>query len=55
MGNRVKGGNANFCVTAFTSYDVLSTRALACNREGVYVYEHFKITKTPKPQNPMVN
>ena len=44
----IKGGNAKVYVTAFSSYHVLSTRALSCNREGVYLYEHFKITKRYK-------
>ena len=44
----IKGGNAKNCVTAFSSYHVLSTRTLSCNREGVYLYEHFKITKRYK-------
>ena len=32
-------------------YYVLSMRALACKREGVYLYEHFKITKRYKTTN----
>ena len=48
-----KGGDAKLCVTAFSSCYVLSMRALSCMRralsckiEGVYLYEHFKITKS---------
>ena len=41
-----KGGDAKLCVTAFSSCYVLSMRALSCKIEGVYLYEHFKITKS---------
>ena len=41
----VKGNDAKVCVTAFSSYHILSTCALACNREGVYLYENSKIAK----------
>ena len=40
----IKGGDTKVCATAFTLYYVLSTQ----NREGVYLYEHFKITKRYK-------
>ena len=55
-----KGGDTKLCVTTFSSCYVLSMRALSCMRralscmrgalsckiEGVYLYEHFKITKS---------
>ena len=48
----VKGCDVKLCLTAFNSCFVLSKsalsckrRTLSCKRKGVYLYEHFKITK----------